>query len=82
MNSAYIFQGLRFEKMPRQQCENAAPGLSLPANGRFSFLSLVNALFTTLGEMCGCRKTVTLVDRIVHDFSEHELKPRDFSHAG
>jgi hypothetical protein len=42
---------------------------------RRNFLSLVNALFTTLGEMCACRLPVVILYRIFHGFSERGENP-------
>jgi hypothetical protein len=47
-------------------CRIAGSDIQFPSN----FLSLVNALFTTLGEMWARRLPVVILYRIFHGFSE------------
>ncbi|WP_206521711.1 hypothetical protein, partial [Mesorhizobium sp. M7A.F.Ca.CA.001.05.1.1] len=52
--------------MPHRQAGSQHP---------FDFLSLVNALFTTLGEMWARRLPVFILYRIFHGFSERGREP-------
>jgi hypothetical protein len=53
-------------------CDKTA---NFPAFGK-SQVRLVNALFTTVGEMCARRFSVFILYRIVHGFSDGGEKPR------